>query len=219
MSAVVAALAACTVWGQPGPLIHADRFDGPLTQWVGEYKASAVSRVFTDHGKLLIDTDGGATVWFGVPLSGDYQIDFTRTVLLGSGKNDRLSDFNMFWMAIDPANASLFTRDGTFEQYDRLRLYYAGIGGNTNTTTRFRKYAGDGERTLLAEYTDAAHLLRANHAYAVQIAVYKGCTKVVVDGETVFSYRDPAPLTDGYFGFRTTWSRQEIGAFTVRQLR
>jgi hypothetical protein len=220
MSTVVVALAACTVWGQSGPTLHADDFKGPLTQWVAEYKASPVSRIAAENGKLVIDTDAGATVWFGTPLAGDYQVSFTRTVPISGSKNDRLSDFNMFWMARDPANpASLFTRDGTFEQYDGLRLYYAGIGGNTNTTTRFRRYGGNGQRELLAEYTDPAHLLAANHTYAVQIAVYRGCTRVVVDGETVFSYRDPAPLTEGYFGFRTTWSRQEIGAFRVQRLQ
>lgn len=218
MSAVVAVLAACTVWGQPGKQLYADDFKGPLTQWVTEVPKASSSRVEARGSKLLIDVSAGATVWFGQPLSGDYQVSFTRKVIIDGGKNDRLSDFNMFWMARDPANPSMFTRDGMFEQYDKLRLYYAGIGGNTNTTTRFRKYAGNGERELLAEYTDAAHLLQPNRSYAVQIAVYKGCTRVSVDGATVFSYRDPAPLTDGYFGFRTTWSRQEISNFTIHRL-
>ncbi len=136
---------------------------------------------------------------------------------MDGGANDRLSDMNQFWMASDPKNANLFTRDGTFSQYDGLSLYYAGIGGNTNTTTRMRKY-GDGDRVLLSDLTDPEHLLAPNRSYAIEIAVHNGCTRVLVDGKVYFSHFDPAPLTEGYFGFRTTHSRQRIDHFEVRQL-
>jgi rhamnogalacturonan endolyase len=98
-------------------------------------------------------------------------------------------------------------------------MYYVGMGGNTNTTTRFRRYDGKGEKRLLAEYLDKAHLLEGNREYAVRITVADGFTSFAVDGETVFSYRDLRPLKDGYFGFRTTWSRQEIDDFEVRRLK
>jgi hypothetical protein len=97
-------------------------------------------------------------------------------------------------------------------------MYYVGFGGNTNKTTRFRRY-GDGQKMLVGERLDAAHLLKPNHDYAVEIAVYNGCTRMLVDGEEYFSYRDPQPLTNGYFGFRTTWSRQTIDDLKIYKLK
>lgn len=213
--------AACTAWGTRGRQLYADDFKAGLDKWIAEMVPKPGSGISTANGHAVFDVAAGATLWFRHELSGNLLITYKRKVVLGGGKNDRLSDFNHFWMASELANesarASLLSRDGTFEQYDGLNLYYLGIGGNTNTTTRFRKY-GAGARVLLSEQNDAAHLLTANHEYVVQIAVYRGCTRVLVDGEEFVNYRDPAPLTHGYFGFRTTWSRQEIGDFTIHQL-
>lgn len=207
---------ACTSWGKVGPLLYADDFRD-MHQWVAEVAEKARSHVEAKDGKLTIDAAGGATVWFKPKLSGNILISYRRKVVMAGGRNDRLSDFNHFWMASDPANASLFTRGGVFSEYDGLNLYYVGMGGNTNTTTRFRKYSG-GERTLLGELNDAAHLLLPNREYKVQIAVYQGCTRMLVDGQVYFTYRDPAPLSEGHFGFRTTQSRHEIDQFEVHQL-
>jgi rhamnogalacturonan endolyase len=91
------------------------------------------------------------------------------------------------------------------------------MGGNSNRTTRFRKYES-GERKLLQEYTDAAHLLQANKVYHVAIVVKNGVTSYWVDGQCYFSYKDPAPLQQGYFGLRSTKSHQEITRFRVYQL-
>ncbi len=79
-----------------------------------------------------------------------------------NGPNDRLSDMNFFWMASDPNNPNLFTRTGLFKEYDVLQLYYAGIGGNFNTTSRFRKYEGTEGKDVVKEYTDKEHLLQPN---------------------------------------------------------
>ena len=212
------AMAACESWGKPGKLLHADDFGGKLDQWVAEYSGAPGSKVASGARALTIDVAGDATVWFRPKLSGDVLISYRRTVVMDGGANDRLSDLNQFWMASDPRNANLFTRDGTFSQYDALRMYYAGIGGNTNTTTRLRKYTGSGERQLLAEANDAAHLLQPNRTYAIEVAVFRGCTRVLVDGQPVFSYFDPAPLREGHFGFRTTHSQQRIEHFEVHQL-
>lgn len=212
------AMAACTSWGKPGKLLYADDFGGMLAQWAPEYAAAPGSTVSASARALTIDVAGDATVWFRPKLSGDVLISYRRTVLMDGRANDRLSDLNQFWMASDPRNANLFTRDGTFSQYDALRMYYAGIGGNTNTTTRLRKYTGSGERVLLAEASDAAHLLEPNRTYAIQLAVFRGCTRVLVDGKVFFSHFDSAPLGEGHFGFRTTHSRQRIEHFEVHQL-
>lgn len=210
--------AACSDWGQRGELLFADDFSGPLTGYVAEYARKPGNAVATRDGRLVIDVDSGATVWLDKPLSGDILITYTRRVLMEGGKNDRLSDVNHFWMARDPRGAGLFTRGGKFEDYDDLELYYVGIGGNTNSTTRLRRY-GDGERVLLAEYKDGAHLLLPNRDYRIEIAVVRGCTRMLVDGREWFAWRDPRPLTQGYFGFRTTWSRQSIDDLRIYKLK
>ncbi|MDL2355759.1 MAG: DUF6250 domain-containing protein [Pseudomonadota bacterium] len=212
------AQADCTAAGKPGKLLYADDFGGSLDQWVPEYRAAPGSTISAGGGALTIDVADDATVWLRDKLRGDVLISYRRTVVMDGGVNDRLSDLNQFWMASDPHNADLFTRDGTFSQYDALRMYYAGIGGNGNTTTRLRKYTGGGERVLLADLGDAAHLLQANRSYAIEISVAHGCTRVLVDGQLYFSHLDPAPLREGYFGFRTTHSRQRIEHFQVHRL-
>ncbi|KQV82443.1 hypothetical protein ASD15_10460 [Massilia sp. Root351] len=208
----------CSSWGKPGALLYADGFDGGLSQWVPEYRAAAGSSIAARQGKLTVDVAGDATVWFKPSLSGDVQISYRRKMLMAGGANDRLSDLNQFWMASDPRNANLFTRDGTFAQYDALSLYYMGMGGNSNTTTRFRKYDGKGQRVLLGDLADSDYLLLPNREYQIEIAVYRGCTRILVDGEAYFTYRDPEPLRSGHFGFRTTHSRQEITDFKVQRL-
>lgn len=218
MAAATVAQAACTDWGQRGPLLWQDDFNGPLKGYVLEYAQKPGNVIEDRDGRLVIDVDSGATVWLDKPLSGDLLIIYTRRVEVGGGKHDRLSDFNHFWMARDPKNTNLFTRGGKFEDYDDIDMYYVGFGGNTNKTTRFRRY-GDGQRVVLGEYLDAAHLLKPNRDYQVEIAVYKGCTRMLVDGQEYFSYRDPNPLTSGYFGFRTTWSRQTIDNLRIYQLK
>lgn len=208
---------ACTEWGKPGALLHRDDFDGPLDGYALEYARKPGNLIANHDGRLVIDVDSGATVWLDKPLAGNLVIRYTRRVVVAGGRNDRLSDFNHFWMARDPRNANLFTRSGRFEDYDDLELYYVGVGGNTNTTTRLRRYGG-GKRVLLGERLDRADLLEANRDYRVEIAVYKGCTRMLVDGREVFNYRDPQPLTRGHFGFRTTWSRQTVDDLTIHAL-
>ncbi|MES2037373.1 MAG: DUF6250 domain-containing protein [Pseudomonadota bacterium] len=208
----------CSQSGKPGKLIYQDDFDTDLQQWLVESADIQHSNVSVYHHQLLIDAAGGATVWFKKKLSGDILIRYTRRVVMEQGRNDRLSDLNQFWMATDPRNQNIFTRKGVFEQYDNLRLYYAGIGGNTNTTTRFRKYQGNGERTLLTELNERDTLLLANRDYVIETTVYQGCTRMLVDGKVFFSYKDKDALREGYFGFRTTQSRQQIRDFKIYQL-
>ena len=207
----------CTAWGRPGAVLFQDDFSQPLTGYVAEYARTPGNVVENRDGRLVIDVDGGATVWLDRPLYGNVQISFTRRVIVDGGKNDRLSDLNVFWMARDPKRADLFTRSGKFEDYDDLTMYYAGIGGNRNTTTRLRRYGG-GRRELISEYTDGAHLLESDRDYRIEIAVYEGCTRVRVDGNTWFTYRDPHPLTSGWFGLRTTWSRQTVDDLKIQRL-
>ena len=210
--------AACADWGRRGQLLYQDDFKGPLTQWASEVQTPEASRVAAGDGKLTIDAKAGATVWFKPRLSGDVLITYRRKVVLDGGRNDRLSDLNQFWMAAEPDGGLAFRRSGKFSDYDTLPMYYAGIGGNTNKTTRLRRYSADGAKLLVAEANDKAHLLQPNREYAIAIEVYHGCTRISVDGAPWLSYADPHPLTSGWFGLRTTWSRQEISAFRVYKL-
>lgn len=206
---------------QTKKLIYSDDFEKQLNTgtWKAEIAPLPHSTVTTQNGKLVLDTQGGVTVWFAKKLEGDFEIEYDWTVVVAGGKNDRLSDLNQFWMASDPRNENLFTRNGVLEAYDSLALYYIGMGGNTNSTTRFRKYPGNGERILIQEYLDNAHLLTANHTYKIKIVVEKGTTSFWVDGQKYFFYQDKHPLLAGYFGFRSTKSRHAIDNFKVFQLK
>ena len=212
------AQAACEDWGTKGALLHQDTFEGPLTGYVSEYARKPGNSIANRDGRLVIDVDSGATVWFEKPLSGDILIAYTRRVVMAGGPNDRLSDLTHCWMARDPADTNLFTRSGKFEDYDDLDMYYAGVGGNHNETTRLRRYGG-GQRVLVGERQGAEWMLAPNHDYRVEIAVYRGCTRMLLDGREVFSYRDPHPFTQGHMGFRTTWSRHTIDNLTIHQLK
>jgi rhamnogalacturonan endolyase len=187
-------------------------------QWIVEMESTSGSSVYVKNGKLVIDAKEGVTVWLNKLLQGNIQIEYKRTVLMSGGENDRLSDLNQFWMAEDPNNPNVFTRSGAFAEYDSLSLYYVGMGGNSNTTTRFRKYQGNGDKTLLKEYVDQGHLLKVGKTYFIKIIVSDGVTSFWVDGERYFEYHDPAPLREGYFGFRLVHSRQEVEDFKIYEL-
>jgi len=203
-----------------GKLLFEDEFSKSLQTkiWKPEIDPVLYSSVFTKKGKLIIDTGGGVTVWLNKELAGNIRIEYDWTVLVDSGRNDRLSDLNQFWMASDPDNKNLFTRKGRFEEYDSLSLYYVGFGGNTNTTTRFRKYYGDGQKPLIKEYLDPEHLLKPNKTYHISIIVNNGTSSFSVDGVRFFEFTDSRPLTKGYFGFRSTAARHAIDHFKVFQL-
>ncbi|QLF95080.1 hypothetical protein HW090_14105 [Pseudomonas sp. ABC1] len=176
------------------------------------------TRVDVIDGHLMIDSPQGVTVWLDQPLEGAYRIEFQRQVLLGDGPNDRLSDLNQFWAARDPRRDTLFTRNGILEEYDELDLYYVGMGGNGNATTRFRHYDGSSERPLLGEYSDPEHLLQANRRYHIAIEVDASGTRFLVDGQPFFAARHQGTDGSGHFGFRSVWSRQLISHFRVLRL-
>jgi rhamnogalacturonan endolyase len=203
-----------------GKLIYADDFTGKLdtATWIVEMAPAPNSKVYVQNGNLVLDTKGGVTVWFNRRLTSNVRIEYDRQVVVAGGVNDRLSDLNQFWMAQDPQKANLFTRSGVLESYDSLQLYYVGMGGNTNSTNRFRKYEGNGQRTLIQDYTDKAHLLEANKIYHISIVVNNGVTSFWVDYQCYFTYKDPAPFKEGYFGFRSTKSHQEISKVRIYQL-
>lgn len=206
---------------QKAKLIFSEDFTKTLdtSLWKAEVASLPNSKVYVKDGQLFLDTKGGVTVWLNKKLKGNIRIEYSRKVLVDSGANDRLSDLNSFWMATDPKNKNLFTRNGVLESYDSLKMYYVGMGGNTNSTTRFRKYQGNGEKTLLQEYKDKAHLLEANKQYHIVIEVINNRVRYIVNGETFFEYDDPSILQEGYFGFRSTKSRQCIDWIKIYEIK
>lgn len=200
-------------------LVFQDRFDSDLDNWIVEVVFDSTVNISIVDEQLVIDTDRGVTLWLNQELTGNMLIRYKRRVVMEEGPNDRLSDMNQFWMAVDPRNPSLFSREGSFAEYDSLLMYYAGIGGNHNKTTRFRKYRGNGNRTLIHDLTAEPYLLKPNHTYQIEIEVKDGVTRLFVDDQEFFHFKDEEPFTKGFFGIRTTWSRQVIDDVEVFSLR
>jgi hypothetical protein len=148
-------------------------------------------------------------------------IQYEARMVRAGGPNDRVSDLNAFWMATDarsPGDFFAAKRSGKFADYNQLRAYYVGQGGNSNTTTRFRRYVGDPVlRPLLPEHDLKAPLLEANVWQQVRLAAMGNRIRYYANGKLLFDFDDPAPYTRGRFGFRTTDSHIEIRNFQVRR--
>lgn len=198
-------------------LVFSDDFETLDKRWIAEIEMAPGSSVYAKNNELIMDTKKGVTVWLDTLLKGDIALEFDRTVWVDNGPNDRLSDMNMFWMATDAQGKKPFGRNGVFESYDSLTLYYAGIGGNTNKTTRFRMYKG-GNKPLLQERNNPGQLLVKNKTYHITITVKNNTTALWIDDECYFHFVFEQPLTAGYFGLRSTWSRQSVKNFRIYKL-
>ena len=147
----------------------------------------------------------GLTLWRKEKMIGETTIEYDACVIDEGKKGDRLSDLNCFWMASDPKYPNDILkrkswRNGIFMNCYSLQLYYLGYGGNSNSTTRFRRYNGD-ERgikdkafqpAILREYTDADHLLKPNKWYHI---------KIMSKGNKVSYYMNGKRLVDSYYKF------------------
>ena len=196
-------------------LVYSDDFGSGSAQWLTEFENVTSSRLSTRQGSLEVNASAGATIWFRNKLSGNVMITYTVTVIDSGGVNDRVSDLNAFWMAQDPTRDLPFGRNGKFSSYDDLQLYYAGIGGHDNTTSRFRKYEPGKGKDVFKEYLDKDHLLQGNKKYSITITVRNGRTKFYVNDVLYFEYVDQQPLLSGYFAFRTTRSHQRFERFRI----
>ena len=167
----------------------------------------------------------GLTLWRKEKMNGRVTIEYDACVVVEK-EGDRLSDLNCFWMASDPAYPDNIWkrekwRNGIFLNCYSLQLYYMGYGGNYNSTTRFRRYDGNEagiadpkiRPAIWKEYTDADHLLKANHWYHIKITNEDNRVSYYIDGERLVDFRDAEPLTEGWFGFRTPLSRTRITNF------
>ena len=196
-------------------IIHTDGFVSGLSHWTIENVSDETVLEVRDSA-LEVIAPNGITLWYNIPLKSPVKIVFHAMAIDSGGKYDRVSDLNCFWMASDPEHPdSMFARsgwrNGVFGRYYSLSMYYAGVGGNNNSTTRFRRYEGNYQMfiennirpEILKEYTDSAHLIIPNQWYHVEIIVNENHVQYYLNKELLFDYFDPKPYTCGYFGLRT----------------
>ena len=197
--------------------LYRDDFRRGLDQWIVELERGG--KVEARGGVLSIDVPAGCTVWFKPELASPVEIRYEARMVRAGGKYDRVSDLNAFWMATDASSADFFAvqRSGKFEDYNQLRAYYVGQGGNSNTTTRFRRYVGDPQlRPLLPEHDLKAPLLEPNVWQEIRLIARGHRIQYWAAGKLIFDFDDPKPYAKGQFGFRTTWSHVELRGFEVR---
>lgn len=214
---------------QAGKVLFADDFTHGLDAWRVEMEkpAGPAGAVTAKDGVLDIDVPAGVTVWFRQELDGPVMIQYEATVIKAGGPNDRVSDLNSFWMATDPKSPEdIFShpRSGKFAEYNSLDMYYVGLGGNGNTTTRFRRYIGDEvERPLLPEndLSVAEHPEKgivANKIQTVTLIADGSLIQYWRDGVKLFEMTDPEPYTKGWFGIRTTKNHMQVKNLRIVRL-
>ena len=202
-----------------GKILYSDDFTKGLSNWSAELEKPGM--VDAKAGALVIDVPAGATIWFKPQLSGPVIIQYEAIMLKAGGPHDRVSDLNCFWMATDarsPGELFATGRSGKFEDYNQLRTYYVGQGGNGNTTTRFRRYIGStDQRPLLSEHDlrSPQFLLKGNVPQVIELVAWGSRIQYWRDGKLVFDFVDESPYTSGHFAFRTTDSHLEIRDFRV----
>jgi hypothetical protein len=207
---------------QIGGVIFSDDFHQGLAQWTPELEKGG--RVEAHDGEMEIDVPAGCTVWFNPEITGPVLIEYDAICVKAGGPNDRVSDLNCFWMAQDarsPGGVLALKRSGKFEDYNQLLCYYVGQGGNTNTTTRFRRYIGSATtRPLLPEYDLSAtqYLLTPNVKQHITLVACGSLIEYFRDGRRIFEYTDPAPYRHGWFAIRTTFNHMIIKNFVVRTI-
>ncbi len=198
--------------------------------WRVESEAADYSVTFLGTDMVDIVAPKGLTLWRQQKMQSPVEIEYEACVVQES-QGDRLSDLNCFWMASDPTSPQNLWkraswRGGVFDNCYSLQLYYLGYGGNSNTTTRFRRYDGNEEAVsdtaarpaILREYTDEAHLLKPNHWYHIRITCKGDQTCYYIDGERLVDFREAEPLTEGWFGLRTTQSHLRMANFKCTAL-
>ncbi len=195
-----------------------------LGRWVVEQMPGGTVKVV--DSMLEIKDQSGCTIWYQTKLTAPIEIEYHVTVVSNGGPTDRVSDVNCFWMADESrvgGEDSLTIprkRSGKFSDYDTLLTYYVGMGGNGNTTTRFRRYDGTSARPLLSEHDlrGAEVLLTPNASYRIRLVARGGRAEFWRDGKRIFSFKDPKPLRSGWFGIRTVNSHLRISRFRVKSL-
>jgi hypothetical protein len=205
-----------------GEKICGDDFKNGLADWLVELQQGG--NVEARDGELEIDVPAGCTVWYQRLVKGPISIEYEAKVISAGGANDRVSDLNCFWMARDsrsPDDIYATKRSGKFEDYNRLKCYYVGLGGNGNTTTRFRRYIGDEKiRPLLPEHdlNDKQDLITPNVWQRIRLVALGKKIEFYRDDRRIFHMEDAEPYTSGWFGLRTTKNHMLVRSFAVYRL-
>jgi hypothetical protein len=206
----------------PAKLLHQDDFRNGLDLW--HIEAEKPGRVSAANGVLDIDVPAGVTLWFKPRLEGPVTIEFEATAVAEGGPNDHVSDLNVFWMANNADGVTpVFTkkRSGAFAEYNDLLTYYVGLGGNRNTTTRFRRYIGDPvTRPLHPEHdlrTPTAMLV-PNRKQRISLVTNGGTIEYRRDNELLFQLHDSTPYENGWFALRTTASHLRIERLRIHRV-
>lgn len=213
------ALAGCLLAAGCAPATHPVATTPAASDW----RVEAEQAAFVSFGDTIdIETRGGLSLWYTRELRGPVAIEFDALAVSEGGANDQVSDLNAFWMARDPhvGGGSVFAkkRSGAFAEYDGLKTYYVGIGGNRNTTTRFRRYVGEpGNRPLLPghDLKGAENLLVPNRWTHVRLIADGRQIAVERDGRRIFALDDAQPYRRGWFALRTTWSHLRIRSMRI----
>jgi hypothetical protein len=206
-----------------GPVLFQDDFRSGLEHWSIELERGG--RVRASNGVLDIDVPAGATLWLRHELEGPVAIVYEAIAVAAGGANDRVSDLNCFWMARnrdDDAPVYEKSRSGRFADYNTLRTYYVGLGGNGNTTTRFRRYIGDPDaRPLLPEHdlSTPETLLVANRKQTIMLIADGSNIEYWRDGRRLMHLRDTNPYTQGWFALRTTQSHLKIEKLRIYRVK
>ncbi len=212
----------CGVSGAVRATETGKRFAG-LSHWAVEQMPGGTVKM--RGAALEIEDQAGCTVWWREKLTAPVAISYTVTAIVRGGPHDRASDVNCFWMANDSRSpAAPFApgpaRTGKFSDYDSRLTYYVGYGGNNNRTTRFRRYDGTAARPLLPAHDLSApkFLLEPNRRFRIRLIARGGRAEFWRDGERIFTFTDPAPLTSGWFALRTVRSHLLIEDFKIEKL-
>ena len=226
ISASALLFAGCATQPAARVLLHADDFS-TTENWIIEAEQPA-ARVNARHGVLDIDTPAGLTLWFRHELTGPVEIEFEATAVAEGGRNDQVSDLNVFWMARNRDGSAPFRlqgaaqRSGAFAEYNDLHTYYVGLGGNRNSTTRFRRYIGDPRlRPLLPEHDLAARdaLLEPNRRQTITLIAHGSRIEYRRDGRSLFTFDDPTPYVQGWFAIRTTYSHLRVERLRIYTMK
>jgi hypothetical protein len=194
-----------------------------LANW--HIEAEQPGRIGAVNGMLDIDVPAGVTLWFKPRLDGPLSIEFEATAVAEGGPNDQVSDLNVFWMAHNvDGREPVFTRarSGRFEEYNTLLTYYVGLGGNRNTTTRFRRYIGDPVHRPLRpghDLADTQYMLVPNRRQTIRLVANGDIIEYWRDGTRIFHMEDPEPYIKGWFALRTTHSHLRISWLRIHRLR
>jgi len=206
----------------PGNLLYRDDF-ADLSNW--HIESEKPGRIVAANGVLDIEVPAGVTLWFKPGLEGPLAIEFEATAVSEGGPYDQVSDLNVFWMANNADGRQpvfAHARSGAFAEYNDLRTYYVGLGGNRNTTSRFRRYIGDPVvRPLLPRHDLGGKpaMLVPNQEQTITLIADGSRIEYRRDGEMLFRLDDAEPYTQGWFALRTTYSHLRIRALRIRRLR